>query len=313
MRKARIALALGDPNGIGPEIAVKAAAATREHADVVLVGDIVVIQDSVRRYGDGRPFPSREVAAMAPSDYRPGELSSAAGAATVAYVRHAVAMAQAGEVDALISCPCSETAVNMAGIRFAGFQPLLAELTGTPADQTFMMLVADGLRIAHVTLHEGVANALARMTPELVCNAARATHHSLRQLNVSQPRLALFGINPHAGEGGLFGDEDERITKPAAQRLREEGLAVDGPLPADLVLSQRKHDAYLAMFHDQGHIPVKLLSPLRATSLTVGTPVVFASVAHGSAHDIAGRGIADPVALQQAIALLARTFSKETA
>jgi 4-hydroxythreonine-4-phosphate dehydrogenase len=309
--KPRIAIALGDPNGIGPEIAVKAAAACSEQVDITLVGDAAVLEDNLRRYGQGLSCATVEVASLAPADYQPGQLSAAAGSATVAYVRRAVALAQSGEVDAVISCPCSETAVNMAGIRFAGFQPLIAELTGTPREETFMMLIADGLRIAHVTLHEGIGHALARMTPELVCNAARATDSMLRRLRVAQPRIALFGINPHAGEGGLFGEEDERITKPAAALLRAGGLLVDGPLPADLVLSQRRHDAYLAMFHDQGHIPIKLLSPLRATSLTLGTPIVFASVAHGCAHDIAGSGTADPAALQQAIALLAHHFAQE--
>lgn len=310
--KPRIAIALGDPNGIGPEIAVKAAAACAQEADITLVGDACVLADSLRRWGEGGFYRTHEVGCLSGDEYQPGRLSAAAGAATVAYVETAVALARHGEVDAVISCPCSETAVNLAGIPFAGFQPLLARLTGTPSDETFMMLVADGLRITHVTLHEGVGSALARMTPELVCNAARATDRMLRRLGVPRPRIALFGINPHAGEGGLFGGEDEAVTKPAAYRLREEGLEVDGPLPADLVLSQRQHDAYLAMFHDQGHIPIKLLSPLRATSLTLGTPLVFASVAHGCAHDIAGRGIADPTALRQAVSLLAQHLSKET-
>jgi 4-hydroxy-L-threonine phosphate dehydrogenase PdxA len=311
--KSRIAIALGDPNGIGPEIAVKTALACRDAADLTLIGDGAVLDDCLRRWGQGADLATTRVAGMGAGDYRPGELSAQAGAATVAYVRAGVAMALRGEVDALISCPCSETAVNMAGIRFAGFQPLLAELTGTPADRTFMMLIAEGLRIAHATLHEGVRSALDRMTPELVCSAARETNAMLRRLGMRQPRLALFGINPHAGEDGLFGDEDERITKPAARALRDEGLAIDGPLPADLVLSQRRHDGYVAMFHDQGHIPIKLLSPLRATSLTLGTPIVFASVAHGCAHDIAGTGAADPTAMQQAVRLLARHISKETA
>nr|WP_222622337.1 4-hydroxythreonine-4-phosphate dehydrogenase PdxA [Ramlibacter albus] len=279
----------------------------------MLVGAARVTEDSIRRFGNRESFATRDVQCMGPDDYRPGEVSAAAGRATVGFIEEAVAMALAGEVDAVISCPCSETAVNMAGIRFAGFQPLVAQLTGTPPDETFMMLVAGGLRISHVTLHEGVGHALARMTPELVCKAARATDLMLRRLHVERPRLAMFGINPHAGEGGLFGDEDERVTKPAAEQLRAEGLRVEGPLPADLVLSQRAHDGYLAMFHDQGHIPVKLLSPLRATSLTLGPPVIFASVAHGCAHDIAGLGRADPAALQQAISLLSSHLAQEPA
>ncbi len=309
---ARFAIAVGDPNGIGPEIAVKAAAACPE-VQITLVGDAHVLEDNLRRYAPGLAVAMAPVASLGKVEYQPGQLSAAAGAATVAYVRRAIALARAGEVDGVLTCPCSETAVNLAGIRFAGFQPLVAEITGTPTAETFMMLVADGLRIAHVTLHEGVAGALARMTPELVCSAARVTDAMLRRLGFSQPRIAMFGINPHAGEDGLFGIEDERVTKPAAARLRAEGLSVDGPFPADLVLSQRRHDAYLAMFHDQGHIPIKLLSPLRATSLTLGTPIVFASVAHGCAHDIAGTGMGDPKAIQDAISFLATHFRKDSA
>ncbi|RYE48550.1 MAG: terephthalate dihydrodiol dehydrogenase [Hyphomicrobiales bacterium] len=307
----RLAIAIGDPNGIGPEIAVKAAAATAHDVRIVLVGDAIVIEDNLRRYSPaGHRIDVCATPSLGPADYVPGQLSAAAGAATVEYVRQAVKLAQAEEVDAVMSCPCSETAVNMAGIPFAGFQPLIAELTGTARDDTFMMLVADGLRIAHVTLHEGVASAMARMTPVLVAKAARATDKALRSLGCANPRIAMFGINPHAGENGLFGSEDERVTKPAAALLQGEGLGIEGPFPADLVLSQRRHDAYLAMFHDQGHIPIKLVSPLRATSLTIGTPILFASVAHGCAHDIAGTGQADPTAMQLAVALLANNIQR---
>jgi 4-hydroxy-L-threonine phosphate dehydrogenase PdxA len=115
----------------------------------------------------------------------------------------------------------------------------------------------------------------------------------------------VFGINPHAGEDGLFGDDDERITKPAVVELKRRGLAVDGPVGADLLLSQRRHDVYLAMFHDHGHIPIKLISPLRASAMTIGVPVLFASVAHGCAFDIAGKGVADPTGVIETVELLA--------
>jgi 4-hydroxy-L-threonine phosphate dehydrogenase PdxA len=179
-------------------------------------------------------------------------------------------------------------------------------LTGTPADKVFLMLVAAGLRIAHVTLHESVAHALARITPELVVDAGRAAVEATRRLGIANPRLGVFGINPHAGEDGLFGDEDERITKPALQRLRGLGIAADGPTGADLLLAQRRHAVYLAMFHDQGHIPIKLLSPLRASALTIGAGIVFSSVGHGSAFDIAGKGVADPVSVTDTLQLLRR-------
>lgn len=302
----RIALAIGDPNGIGPEIAVKAALTAPEGVRCILVGDEEVLADSLRRYADGRKVQMQPEPSLASGTFKPGHLSADAGAATIAYLKKAVSMVLAGEADAVACCPCSETAINMAGISFAGFQPMLAQLTGVPRDSVFMMLVTEDLMISHVTLHEGLRSALDRITQDLVMSAVHATHQALMSLGIQKPKLALLGINPHAGEDGLFGDEDERITKPAAIRLVQEGLDVTGPHPADLVLGQRAHSAYIAMFHDQGHIPIKLLSPLQATSLTIGAPLLFASVAHGCAHDIAGQGQANPRAMENAIAVLSQ-------
>lgn len=300
----RIAIAIGDPNGIGPEIAVRAAVQPPAGVEVVLVGDAFVIEHYARRHADGKTLRIAGVDALAQDAFAPGTLDPRAGAATVAYVREAVGMARAGEVDAVIACPQSETAINRAGIPFSGYTGLLADLTGTPREQAFLMLVAAGLRIAHVTLHESVRVALARMTPELVAAAGAAAVTAVLRLGIAAPRLAVFGINPHAGEDGLFGDEDERITRPAVARLRGQGIAADGPTGADLLLAQRRHDVYLAMFHDQGHIPVKLLSPLRSSALSIGTPVLFSSVGHGCAYDIAGKGVAEPASVSETLALL---------
>jgi 4-hydroxy-L-threonine phosphate dehydrogenase PdxA len=317
-----IALAIGDPNGIGPEIAVKAAAYYGgTEFRPVLVGSEHVIrhyaarhapQLALHRFGSadsgGAGLSFHDVDGLAPAEFAPGVVSSAAGRATVAYVAEAVRLAKNGQVKAIVGCPHSETAINGAGIAFSGYPGLMAQLTGTPADQVFLMLMASGLRIAHVTLHESVATALGRMSIELVVEAGRAAVEALRQLGLPNPTLGVFGINPHAGEDGLFGDDDERITKPAVARLRAFGIAADGPFGADLLLGQRKHDAYLAMFHDQGHIPIKLLSPLRASALSIGAGVLFSSVGHGSAFDIAGKGVADPAAVIETLSLLHRTF-----
>lgn len=296
----RIAIAIGDPNGIGPEIAVKAA---KQFAggkiEPVLVGDEFVI----RHYG-GAGLPIAPVNALETAGFQPGKIDARAGAATVAYVREAVRLVRAGEVAAIVACPQSETAINSAGIPFSGYAGLLAQLTETPEDKVFLMLVAAGLRIAHVTLHESVQSALGRITTDRVVAAGLATVKAVQRLGVANPRLGVFGINPHAGENGLFGDDDDRITQPAVSRLRELGVQVDGPVGADVMLSQRKHDVYLAMFHDQGHIPMKLLSPLRSSALSIGTPVLFSSVGHGSAHDIAGKGIADPASVIETFSLL---------
>lgn len=296
----RIAITIGDPNGIGPEIAVKAA---RKFAggpvEPVLVGDEFVI----RKYG-GEGLAIAPVEALDPAGFLPGRVDPRAGKATVAYVREAVRLVNAGEVSAIVACPQSETAINSAGIPFSGYAGLLAQLTETPEDQVFLMLVAAGMRIAHVTLHESVKSALGRITTERVVAAGLATVKAVQRLGVANPKLGVFGINPHAGEGGLFGDDDDRVTMPAVARLRELGVLADGPVGADVMLSQRKHDVYLAMFHDQGHIPMKLLSPLRSSALSIGTPVLFSSVGHGCAHDIAGKGVADPVSVIETFALL---------
>lgn len=296
----RIAITIGDPNGIGPEIAVKAA---RKFAggpvEPVLVGDEFVI----RKYG-GEGLAIAPVEALDPAGFLPGKVDPRAGKATVAYVREAVRLVNAGEVSAIVACPQSETAINSAGIPFSGYAGLLAQLTETPEDQVFLMLVAAGMRIAHVTLHESVKSALGRITTERVVAAGLATVKAVQRLGVANPKLGVFGINPHAGEGGLFGDDDDRVTMPAVARLRELGALADGPVGADVMLSQRKHDVYLAMFHDQGHIPMKLLSPLRSSALSIGTPVLFSSVGHGCAHDIAGKGVADPVSVIETFALL---------
>jgi 4-hydroxy-L-threonine phosphate dehydrogenase PdxA len=303
----RIAITLGDPNGIGPEIAIKTANhfARDSRIKPLLVGDGFVIEDTANRLGLDSTPPFIDAAVLDEAGYAPGQLDPRAGKATVGYVEAAVRLVNEGKADAIIGCPHSETAVNRAGIKFSGYPGLVADLTGTPRDRAFMMLAAKDLRIVHVTLHESVAAALARLSPELVIAAAEAIVATAKRLGRPTPSIGVFGINPHAGEDGLFGDDDERVTKPAVAELRKRGLVVEGPVGGDLLLSQRQHDVYLAMFHDQGHIPIKLISPLRASAMTIGVPVLFASVAHGCAFDIAGKGLADPTGVIETVELLA--------
>ncbi len=295
----RIAVAIGDPNGIGPEIAVKAAQRfANSSVQPILVGD----EHVARHYGYSGSL--HAVNSLEAQAFRPGTMDPRAGRATVEYIKAAVGMVARGEAEAIVACPQSETAINRAGIPFSGYAGLLAELTNTPKERTFLMLVAAGLRIAHVTLHESVQSALGRITVERVVDAGATAVAAVRRLGVVNPSLGVFGINPHAGEDGLFGDEDERITKPAVAQLRKRGIDAHGPAGADLLLSQRRQDVYLAMFHDQGHIPVKLLSPLRSSALSIGTPVLFSSVGHGCAYDIAGKGVADPTGVVETLSLL---------
>jgi 4-hydroxythreonine-4-phosphate dehydrogenase len=314
-----IALTIGDPNGIGPEIAVKAAAALRgnDHISVVLVGD----EDVVRHYGglcapthQFRHFESNAsshdaillhpVDALPPAHFRPGQINAAAGRATVAYVDAAISLVREHTVDAIVGCPHNETAVNAAGIPFSGYPSLIARLTRTPEKKVFMMLVGGGLRILHATLHERILDALARLTPELIEEAGLACAATLKRLGIANPRIGVFGINPHAGENGLFGDDDNHITAPAVMRLRKAGVAAEGPLGADIILGRKDIDGFVAIYHDQGHIPVKLLAGRNASALSVGAGVLFSSVGHGSAFDIAGQNKADPAAVLRTLRLL---------
>ncbi len=315
-----VAVTLGDPNGIGPEIAVKAAAEfARGGPRVVLVGDESIIRHYHEHHARDLalvPFEAGEhrdnaivfhdVPSLSKEKFSPGAVDAAAGRATVAYLEAALGLARAGHVRAIVGCPHSETAVNAAGIPFSGYPSLLARLTGTPEDRVFLMLVGGGLRILHVTLHERLQGALLRLTPELVEAAAQVCVSALKDLGVPEPRIGIFGINPHAGEGGLFGDDDERITVPAVSRLQQAGFKVEGPVGADLMLGRSDLDAFIAMYHDQGHIPVKLVAGRKASALSLGAGVVFSSVGHGAAFDIAGRGQADPEAVLRTVRLLSR-------
>ncbi len=315
-----IALTIGDPNGIGPEIAVKAAAmlAAEPGPRVILIGDAHVIdfyrareapELSLCEFGGVQATADRDiriqpVEALPPAQFEPGKVAAAAGKATVAYVDAALRLVRSGVADAVVGCPHNEMAVNAAGIPFSGYPGLLAQLTGVPEDRVFLMLIGGGLRVIHATLHERLQTAIARLTPELVESAGRACSQALIALGVAVPKIGVFGINPHAGENGLFGDDDERITRPAVARLQAAGIQADGPIGADLMLGRRDLDGFVAHYHDQGHIPIKLVAGRNATAVSVGTGILFASVGHGSAFDIAGKGRADPEAVLRTLRLV---------
>ena len=304
----RLALVLGDPHGIGPEIALKALQhlSPAERARIRVYGPRTALEAAAQVCGL-QPLLrelDHEEAGTLPEPVQWGAIAPQAGRSAVESATAALRACESGEVDAVIACPHHETAVHRAGIAFSGYPSLVAKVLGMAEDQVFLMLVGAGLRIVHVTLHESVRSAVDRLSPQLIESAVRAAVQTCALLGVPRPSVALFGINPHASEGQLFGPEDAQITVPAAQALRAAGLAVDGPMGADMLLAQRRHDLYVAMLHDQGHIPIKLLAPHAASALSIGGKVVLSSVGHGSAMDIAGKGIADPAALLRTIALL---------
>lgn len=305
----RLALAAGDPNGIGPEIALKALAALdadqRDRITVFGPGAVLQRAAAVCQLADLWPqIRHVEAGTLPDSAAVPGRIDAAAGASTVASATAALQAVRAGDFDVVIACPHHETAIHHAGIPFSGYPSLVARVCGVPEDDVFLLLVGGGLRIVHVTLHESVRTALDRLTADLIQKAVRAGVRACGLMGMDKPSIGVFGINPHASEGTLFGPEDQQLVVPAMDVLRSEGYRVDGPHGADMVLSQRRHDLYVAMLHDQGHIPIKLLAPNAASALSIGGDALLSSVGHGSAMDIAGRGIADPTALLRTIALL---------
>ncbi|WP_431015641.1 PdxA family dehydrogenase [Bradyrhizobium pachyrhizi] len=320
MTPTAVALTIGDPNGIGPEIAVKAAmlcAKVQPDTRPILVGDEHVIRFYTDKFAAGWPLtrdwssPDKPtlryhpVTALDPEAFRPGQGCAEGGRATVAYVEAALDLMARGRAHSIVACPHSETNVNSAGIKFSGYPSLLARLKKVPEDEVFLMLVGAGLRIVHVTLHERLAGALERITPILIERAVRTTIDALKRQGTAQPRLGVFGINPHAGEGGLFGDDDDRIVKPLVERLKAEGIDIEGPVGADLMLGRQGFDAFVAMYHDQGHIPIKLMAGRNSAAMSIGAGLMFSSVGHGSAFDIAGKGVADPTPVLRCIQLVA--------
>ena len=320
--KPIIAIPTGDPAGIGPEIALKAArdGAVRAACRPVLVSDARLVGHHATACGIDAKL--HVVARIADADWRSdrvnvldcpqpepaplGIVSAAAGRASIAFCRAAVQAARGGEADAVVAAPQNETSIAQAGIAFDGHPSFVARETNTPEDGVFMLLCAGETKIAHATLHVSVRDALALITRERVERVIRTTARTLQQLGMASPKLAVSGLNPHAGEGGLFGAEEIEIIKPAIEAAAADGIAVSGPFGADTMFHMSGIDAFVVMLHDQGHVAAKLIAPHAAAALTIGTPILFASVAHGSAHDIAGQGIANPQAMIAALKLLSR-------
>ena len=317
--KAKIAIATGDPAGIGPEISLKAALdpAVRAACDPIVVSDPGVVARHAKACGIALDM--RPIARIRDADFSDGRLnvldctqpeaaslpfgatSPVSGRASIAFVGMAVKAALAGEVDAVVAAPQNETSIAQAGITFDGHPSFVARQTGTDESGVYMMLCFGDTRIAHCTLHRSVREAIALITRENVARTIRAADATLKRMGVAAPKIAVSGLNPHAGEDGLFGREEIEIIRPAMDTVAAEGLNVAGPFGADTMFHMPGFDAFVVMLHDQGHIATKLLAQNAAAALTIGTPILFASVAHGTGHDIAGQGVANPAAMIAAV------------
>ena len=334
----RIALALGDPAGIGPEIALKAALdpSVRAICRPILFGDRSVLDTHARAcalaprvQGITHPADAASVqegaialierAQFKPGELKLGELAAAHGLAALDSARAAIEAALRGEVDAVVAAPMTETAIRMAGIEFDGYPSFVARCTHTPIEDAFLMICFEHpgndrreMRIVHTTLHVSLRRAIELVTRERVLHSIIAANTALKRIGIAAPRIAVSGLNPHASEGGMFGDDERLAIEPAVAEAKAQGIMADGPFGADTIFHKPCYDACVVMTHDQGHVAAKSLAIDRTAGLTIGTPILFSSVAHGSAYDIAGQNKASPRAVIEAIRRLAAASAART-
>jgi 4-phospho-D-threonate 3-dehydrogenase / 4-phospho-D-erythronate 3-dehydrogenase len=321
-----LAITMGDPAGIGPEVVLKAL----RHAEVyarcrpLVLGERRILDRAAACLGGPAPAydvvgdPAAGVYApevvtlldlgnAAPEACPLGQVSASAGRAAVEYVFRACDLALAGTIDAVVTAPLNKEAMNLAGFHFAGHTELLAERSH--AGRVSMLLVSPKLRVVHVSTHVALAEAIRRVTRDRVEQVIDLAHESCLALGIATPRIAVAGLNPHASEGGLFGDQEQHEILPAVRSARERGLNVSDPQPPDTVFLRAvkgEFDIVVAMYHDQGHIPMKLLAFDSGVNVSIGLPIIRTSVDHGTAFDIAGKGLASEESMLAAIDVAVR-------
>ncbi len=316
-----IGITMGDPLGIGPEILVKALHGHDLHSRCVpvVLGDADILQAALSRFSipltitriDHPQEVTKEPGClnlMAVSELKldmsiPPSMTPAIGKAMASYIHRAVDLAMAGQIDAVVTAPITKTGLKMAGSSFHGHTELIAHQTGTR--KFAMMLAGKTLKVVLVTIHMPLARVAESLTSEKILETIRLTDTALKtRFNVPKPRLTVAGLNPHAGEDGLFGNEEQQLILPAVQAARDKGIDIQGPLPPDTVFNraiQTGCDAVVCMYHDQGLIPFKLIHFKDGVNITLGLPVIRTSVDHGTAYDIAWKGRADPASMVAAV------------
>ena len=326
-RKPTIGIIMGDPAGIGPEIVIKSILSPEIQVlcTPVVIGDarvvrktlqdlnkdpsILALQSIGRAQKDSAILQVLDTKNVDPGKVFIGQASAIGGKAVFEDVQLAIRLAQRKEIDGVVAGPHNKYSVNQAGIVFAGYPPLIAQLTQRL--HAFNMLVAGSFRIVGVTLHLPLKEVSGRITSDLVLTTIEAVQVALGRLRIPSPRIAVTGLNPHCGEEGLFGTEEETAIRPAISCARGKGIDVSGPFPADSlfdgIAEKQDYDAYVAMYHDQSHIAIKTVAFERIVGLIIGTPLVVATVGHGTAFEIAGKGIASPGPMTEAIKLVAQS------
>nr|WP_321483174.1 4-hydroxythreonine-4-phosphate dehydrogenase PdxA [uncultured Cohaesibacter sp.] len=309
MSNSPVVITMGDPSGVGAEVTVKAMAAlsAEQRAQYAVIGDMDTLERAIAVSKIDLPLHAHgtagEEGSLAvihlpieglPSEF--GVLSPACGEASFQYIKKAVDMVQAGEADCIVTAPINKAALNAAGHHYDGHTGMLAHLTG--AKSSFMLLASKTLNVLHISTHVSLKTAIERSTPERVLDTIRMGHKHFKRMGYDNPRIAVAGINPHCGEGGLFGDEDDKHTLPGVEMAQKEGINVVGPVPADTVYHRAHNGAFdlvIAQYHDQGHIPIKIIAFDSAVNVSLGLPIDRCSVDHGTAFDIAGTGKANHV------------------
>ncbi|GKX50345.1 4-hydroxythreonine-4-phosphate dehydrogenase PdxA [Budvicia aquatica] len=322
--KPLIGIPMGDPAGIGPEIVVKTIASkeANEFGDMVVIGDRRILAEAaafsnvsldIRVIDDLSQAEHRQgvlnLLQRGELDYasfKPGLIQGQCGQAAFEYIKAATELTLAGKIDALATTPINKESLKAGGINYIGHTEILADLANTPDPLT--MFQVKELRVFFLTRHMSLVQAIQSLTPERICDYAIRCTEALNKLGLENPRLSVAGINPHCGEHGLFGREDDDILAPGVEMARKAGINIVGPKPADSVFHFAllgAYDAVLSPYHDQGHIATKMVDFHRTISITNGMPILRTSVDHGTANDIAGQGIANAVSLVEAVRLAA--------
>jgi len=316
--RVKIALTIGDPAGIGPEIAVRTASDPEfaNIADITLYGSQNIIDKAAEFANIAKPysFAINPTGALKFSDITIASTNAKCGIESRNGVISATKDAIAGEVDAIVTAPMNKASVNLAEIPFTGHTELIAELCNVSNDDFVMMQSSDNLRVVFVTTHIPISQVASSITKEKIIKTANLLKNAIIAEGIENPLIAISAINPHAGEDGFMGHEDEEVTKPAIKNLITAGVKVEGPFPPDTLFIKEtldRFDGIVAMYHDQGHIPFKMLAFDRGVNSTLGLPIIRTSVDHGTAFDIAWKQHADTGSLKAAIKLAVQRAQKK--